>query len=284
MTATTDLLGGEPLRAGGFIVTVYGDVVEPRGGLLWMGALIEICALVGISETRVRNAVSRLVAAGRLEGTRKGRRSYYRLTEAARREFAEASARIFADVPAATGWLIAAAADAEAAEALTRTGFAALGGGLLIGADRPGGLPAAGLLMRAELLRGGPELRRLAAERWDLPGHAGAYRAFLTRFAAVAAALDAGDALADEARFVARVLLVHHYRAVVLRDPRLPAAALPEDWPGPAARKLFARLYVRLSPGADSHVSRAFEDLDGRLPAETAATRLRLRKLQADAA
>ena len=81
--ATEPLLDGERLRAASFIVTIYGDVVEPRGGLLWMGTLIEVCARAGISETRVRTAVSRLVAAGRLEGTREGRRSFYRLTPSA---------------------------------------------------------------------------------------------------------------------------------------------------------------------------------------------------------
>ena len=88
-----DLLVGHRLRANGFIITVYGDVAEPRGGRLWMATLIEICGSVGISETLLRTAVSRLVAAGRLEGARVGRRSSYRLTEAARREFAEAAAR-----------------------------------------------------------------------------------------------------------------------------------------------------------------------------------------------
>ncbi len=60
------------LRAASFIVTLYGDVVEPRGGLLWMGTLVEVCALVGISETRVRTAVSRLVAAGPARGDARG--------------------------------------------------------------------------------------------------------------------------------------------------------------------------------------------------------------------
>ena len=101
-------------------------MVEPRGGLLWIGTLIEVCGLVGISETRVRTAVSRLVAAGRLEGMRAGRLSYYRLTEAARGEFAAAVALVFAPPPRPPGWLVA---EGEA------PGFAALGGGLLIGPD-----------------------------------------------------------------------------------------------------------------------------------------------------
>ncbi|PII39244.1 hypothetical protein T190_08555, partial [Sinorhizobium meliloti CCBAU 01290] len=89
------ILDETPLRAASFIVTIYGDVVEPRGGAIWIGNLIEICAGVGISETLVRTAVSRLVAAGQLAGEREGRRSFYRLTDAARAEFAAAARVIF---------------------------------------------------------------------------------------------------------------------------------------------------------------------------------------------
>ena len=38
------------LNAAAFIVTVYGDIVVPRGGMLWTGTLIDLCARVGISE------------------------------------------------------------------------------------------------------------------------------------------------------------------------------------------------------------------------------------------
>ena len=153
--AVAALLAPEELRAASFIVTLYGDVVEPRGGLLWMGTLVEVCGLVGISETRVRTAVSRLVAAGRLEGTREGRRSYYRLTEAARREFAEAVALVFAPPPRPVGWLIAAADDAAGEAALAEAGFVALGAGLMFGADAAPAAPdGAALVFGAELAAG----------------------------------------------------------------------------------------------------------------------------------
>jgi phenylacetic acid degradation operon negative regulatory protein len=51
-----------------------------------MGTLIEVCADHGINEGLVRTAVSRLVASGRLVGERQGRRSYYRLSQSARRD------------------------------------------------------------------------------------------------------------------------------------------------------------------------------------------------------
>ncbi|OYX13969.1 MAG: hypothetical protein B7Z15_05510 [Rhizobiales bacterium 32-66-8] len=82
----------------------------------------------------------------------------------------------------------------------------------------------------------------------------------------------------------ARLLLVQVYRAVLLRDPRLPADALPLDWPGLAARRLFARLYRSLSPLADAHIAARFEGRDGHLPAETAETATRLQSLSREIA
>ena len=57
--AVRALLAATAPRAASFIVTIYGDVVEPRGGTLAMATLIDSCARHGISESLVRTAVSR---------------------------------------------------------------------------------------------------------------------------------------------------------------------------------------------------------------------------------
>ncbi|MFD2816395.1 hypothetical protein ACFSYD_21480 [Paracoccus aerius] len=100
------LTDGLPITAGSFIVTVYGDVVVPRGEVLWIGSLIEICSRIGISENLVRTAVSRLVSADRLQGTRVGRRSFYRLAPAARAEFAQAARMLYARPQPSGDWLV----------------------------------------------------------------------------------------------------------------------------------------------------------------------------------
>ena len=84
-----------PLRSGAFIVTVFGDVVLPGDGQMWIGHLIELCADLRISETLVRTSVSRLVTSGQLVGTRKGRRSFYALSPGARAEFDHAAQVIY---------------------------------------------------------------------------------------------------------------------------------------------------------------------------------------------
>ena len=65
----------------------------------------------------------------------------------------------------------------------------------------------------------------------------------------------------------ARVLLIHHYRRVVLRDPLLPAALLPRDWPGRAARELCGEIYRGLLPASEQWLDHHASNENGPLPA-----------------
>jgi phenylacetic acid degradation operon negative regulatory protein len=278
------ILAASPVRAGTFIVTLYGDVAAPWGGVLWIGNVIGICAEVGISETLVRTAVSRLVGSDLLEGERVGRRSYYRLTGPAARDFAAAAAVLFG--PAAAGepdWLIVCIPEAGADLAPRGpTQFGRLAPGVAIApwrrdAPPPESLPAGAVTFRAPAVAQ-PGLAALAATWWPLADCAEAYRAFIARFDPLARLLDAGLP-SDLTCLAARLLLVHHYRAVALRDPRLPAAALPPGWPRAPARRLFAALYRRLAPPADREVARRFVDPRGSLRADGDTMQARLAAL-----
>lgn len=268
----------EPPRAASFIVTIYGDVVDPRGGVLWIGNLIEICDAVGISESLVRTAVSRLVSAGQLAGERAGRRSFYRLTPEARTEYLAASRVLFAPEPPATAWLLLPRPDADVETRLLREGFSATGG-FLIGPDRNGAADIPGPVFRAEVAGGFAELPEFAGRHWDLTAIDASYRAFLDRFMPRLDALRGGARISDRDGLLLRLMLVHDYRAVLLRDPRLPLIALPEGWAGESARGLFAELYCALSAQCDRHISRHLLSGDGHLPEETEITRKRLQTI-----
>jgi phenylacetic acid degradation operon negative regulatory protein len=125
------------------------------------------------------------------------------------------------------------------------------------------------------------DLGAFAADHWALALHADAYNGFIRRFGRIADLLTRGLRLGAAESLVARLVLVHQYRLVVLRDPRLPQAALPADWPGDAARKLFTGLYLSLSPEADLHVARHFVTAGGALPEASEATLRRLALLRA---
>lgn len=264
------ILDGLELRAAAFIVTIYGDVVVPRGGVLWTGTLIEICARVGINESLVRTAVSRLVAANRLQGERVGRRSYYRLDTSAQREFDAAATLLYApDVPA-QGWQILHAPALSEDEA-RQLRLGQMGGGVYIRPDRGQPAPEGALLFPAA----DPAEPAQVAQFWDLSALQARYRDLIARFGALPEAMQVAP-ISDEAALVVRLLLVHCYRAVLLRDPRLPVASLPADWSGEAARALFRSLYLQLSPGAERCIAARVEGPDGCLAASTAQSEARL--------
>jgi phenylacetic acid degradation operon negative regulatory protein len=67
-------------------------------------------------------------------------------------------------------------------------------------------------------------------------------------------------------QFQVRTLAVHEFRRILLRDPLLPAAMLPRDWPGTAAREVFAAVYRESRAGVDAFVGEALQTALGPLP------------------
>lgn len=287
-TATSELSGwpmlarGAPPRASGFIVTIYGDIAEPRSGTLSMATLIGCCAAHGISSSLVRTAVSRLVGNGRLVGEKKGRRSFYRLTADGREEFASAAQVFYAPPPEPTGWLVALGPAAggimDAAPAWVR-----LGPDAAIAPDRSDLVRPAGTLMSSETVSGEADLPEFAARHWPLHEVAGRYRSFIDVFGPIADRLGGGDIPSGPEALALRLRLVHRYRYPALADPRLPRSALPPDWPGHAARRIFVDSYLTLAEAADRHIGQCCEDAVGVLSEETAETRQRLDRLRREA-
>ncbi len=242
-------------RAPAMIVTIYGDLVMPNGGVMGMAALIALCEQLGFSESLVRTAVSRLVAAGRLEGERHGRRSYYRLTEAAHREFSEVARQLHNPPPPPKGWAIHMAPATLAALQTPERPLGRLAGDLFLAPDRTAPNVDAQLTFQIASVSDSSALRDLAASIWPLDDLGNGYRAFLNRFSAPEMRGSAQQAL------LLRLLLVHEFRMLLLGDPRLPADGLPTDWPGEAARGLFEGLHRNLSQLADAAIAPLFEDM-----------------------
>ncbi|MBE9638565.1 PaaX family transcriptional regulator C-terminal domain-containing protein [Salipiger mangrovisoli] len=280
--ALAGLAAAEAPRAPAFIVTIYGDVVEPRGGMLWMGTLIDCCARHGLNESLVRTAVSRLVGAGRLEGVRIGRRSYYRLSEAARSEFREAARLLFAPPPVPEDWLLCLSEGLRDID--LPLPWARLAANIALAPNRDDLMPVDGILMRAKQLDGHGDLAVLAADRWSLPEVAGAYGDFLASHGGLRDLLARNVTLSPEVALALRLRLVHDYRHAALSDPRLPRAAYPQDWPAEEARNLFVCAYVGLSKAAEAHVGAEFLSPEGHLAPHNGETERRLFQLRREAA
>jgi phenylacetic acid degradation operon negative regulatory protein len=244
-------LKGEPSRTWSIIITIYGDAIVPRGGSVWLGTLLAFFKTLDISDGVVRTAMSRLAADGWLERHRVGRNSFYRLAEKGRATFAAATEHIYAPAPRAFRGrfdllLVGNGDDRDAVRAAVEAaGFGSPAPGIWVspGDDIP---DAARGVLRLEAGGDAAALRELATRAWPLEATAQAYRRFITAFTPVADAVESEASLGDLEALVARVLLIHEYRRIVLRDPLLPAEVLPSNWPGTPARNLCARLYRKL--------------------------------------
>jgi phenylacetic acid degradation operon negative regulatory protein len=267
-----DQLKREPSRTGSIIITVFGDAIVPRGGSVALGTLLEFFAAIDVDSSVVRTAMSRLTADGWFEREKVGRNSFYRLVQRERLTFDVATKHIYG--APASDWtgrfellLIANGSDRDVArEALKNAGFGTPLPGVWVA---PSGVPipeeAKGAI-RLEVSAEDDSGRRLLSESWPLERTADAYRRFMKSFEPLRAWV-ARDKLSDIDAFTARVLLIHHYRRVVLRDPLLPVALLPRDWPGGAARKLCGEIYRGLLSASEQWLDRHASNENGALPA-----------------
>jgi phenylacetic acid degradation operon negative regulatory protein len=263
----------EPSRTGSIVITVFGDAIVPRGGAVWLGTLLEFFEVLAIDSGVVRTAMSRLAADGWLERSKAGRNSFYRLADKGRLTFDAAVKHVYN--PQSPDWtgrfellLIANAGDRDASrEALQEAGFGSPLPGVWIA---PSGVPvprvAAGAL-RLEVSAEDDSGRRLLSESWPLDRTADAYQKFIKTFEPLRAWIGRRERLSDTDAFTARILMIHHYRRVVLHDPLLPGALLPAQWPGRAARQLCREIYRGLLPASEQWLDRHGSNENGPLPA-----------------
>ncbi len=260
----------KPARIWSLIVTLYGDAIVPRGGSLWIGSLIEIMALFRVDAGHVRTAVSRLSSDGWLSSTKQGRASYYRLSHIGEDEFLQATQRIYSSIPVQKGELRVAVIGPSATDSAALRGELKAAGYVPVSPVIHVGLGSrpAQLQENADLFLLTPEdkdRRRLAATAWRLDEIAQAYRDFIAQFSPLVAMLDRQVLKFDEA-LVARTLLIHAFRRVVLRDPALPADLLPQDWSGEAARALAARIYAAVVGPSEGYLDAHARNETGPLP------------------
>src|SRR3954463_5610688 len=276
-----DQLKREPSRTGSIVITVFGDAIMPRGGSVWLGTLLEFFKTLEIDSGVVRTAMSRLAADGWLERNKIGRNSFYRLTRKGRQTFDTATKHIYD--PQLSDWtgrfellLIGSGGDRDASrEALKNAGFGSPLPGVWIA---PSGVPIpeeAAHAIRLEVSAEDDAGRRLLSESWPLQRPADAYLKFMKPFEPLRGSIGRRERLSDTDAFTARILLIHHYRRVVLRDPLLPASLLPRDWPGRAARALCREIYRGLLPLSEQWLDRNGSNESGPLPAAGAALRQR---------
>jgi len=288
-----------PLRGGSLLVTIFGDAIAPRGGIVTLGSLIRLAAPFGLTERLVRTSVGRLAQEGWLVARRDGRRSEYRLSGYGEQSFAEATRRIYAASPSEWDgkWMLLllpakgprreAGRRDELRQELRWLGFGQVSSGVFL---HPGCTPerardwlrgleeAKDAVLLQSFGDAGAADRRLVAAGWDLAELGRRYRAFVAAFTPVRTAMHvpksskavlmASDGMPGrEVAFVIRTLLIHEYRKIHLQDPSLPPQLLPAHWIGTSAYELCRSLYGSVFAAAEDYLSNTASTLSEALPA-----------------
>ncbi len=271
----------QPSHTGSLIMTLMGDAIMPRGGAVALSTILDLCAGLDIGSGVVRTAVSRLAADGWLVASRQSRASFYEIGPARRGEFVRAARHIFGPSrrPHVEQLSLILLEAGEAREALrnrlTRLGFVAWQG-VMIAPERPLPPSVAANVLAVTATATDDTIMRLATKAWRLEGLAALYADFIETFRPIA---DIAGGFTPRDAMLARTLIIHDYRRIMLRDPRLPVAFLPSPWIGADARRLCAAIYAGLRlaseqwldanaliqcgnlPPADSSLGHRFADL-----------------------
>jgi phenylacetic acid degradation operon negative regulatory protein len=227
-------------RVWSLVVTIFGDLAQAPDAELSGAALGRLAGAMGVRPEAVRVALHRLRKDGWLESRRTRGGSAYRLTEAGRRESAQASPRIYADAAqAGRAWLVLRD-PGSAAAAGEMPGVTWLGASMGLAAREVCGAD----LYVNEVPRDAPLPGWIRTRVCDAAAVRAA-RDLAARLGALQAGL-AGAAPGPAQRVALRVLVVHGWRRVVLRVPMLPDHVFPDGWAGPECRRRVAGLLAVL--------------------------------------
>lgn len=274
---------GLVLRANSLVITVYGDAVAPREQAIWLGSLIALSELFGLSSRLVRTSAFRLVADDWLDVERVGRRSYYGLSDIGLLRVQHADRRIYEfNLPQWDGrWTLAvldgsmrASQRLDLKRELLWESFGQL-------APNVFAHPHADHKSLREILKAAKAeetvavlsaeslgsysrkpLQIIMKDTFKLERVEQSWKQFIARFSPVVSIY---RNLTPVESFFVRTLLIHEYRRVLLRDPNLPEALLPVNWPGLHARHLCEELYGKLLAPSELFLQSHVETADGAL-------------------
>ena len=287
MTAVTETNGAEAGEPGGdatarsarlrhLIITVYGLYARHDGGWLSVATLIRLLADLGIEESAVRSAISRLKRRGILQSRRYGGAAGYQLSAEALAILREGDARIFRRRRAtlADGWLLAVFSVPETERhrrhvlrsELTRLGFGMVAPGVWIVPAHPEdstaetlrrlGLDAYADLFRADHLAFGDPAAKIR-RWWDLDELERQYESFIAAHEPVLRQWEQAGPPGGQEAFAGYVRVLTDWRRLPYLDPGLPAELLPDGWVGIRAAEEFFALRELLSGPARTHVKSA---------------------------
>ena len=262
------------LRPQSLMFTFLGDHIHRKNIAVFSGSIISALGRVGVAEQATRSTLSRMVRRGLLERQRHGRRAYFALTPRTEDILADGGERIWHTGAVNTSddcsWTLVGFSFPDAWQRqrhdlrskLTWAGFGPLQNGLWLAPseiDLTPMLDELGLLDHVKVFVAEPrpptDIGQLVRDAFDLHTIAGWYHEFLERWDRDDYRRPVEDPLALTLRMTTEWL------NIIRKDPRLPIANLPDDWPAVEAQHVFHELHERHVAAAEAAAAEVIEAL-----------------------
>ncbi|MDA8353745.1 MAG: phenylacetic acid degradation operon negative regulatory protein PaaX [Firmicutes bacterium] len=261
--------------------TLFGDYIQYYGGEIWIGSLIRLMDVFGISEQSVRGATFRMVNQDLLQVRRVGNRSYYSLTAKGKRNVIDGVKRVYSinNHKWDRLWRVLTYSIPEQRREL-RTQFRKelswLGFGLISNSMWVSPNPLEDKVMKliethglepyvfffktdSVMTHDDDEIISLG---WDLDEISDKYDQFIQYYEKAHESLRErvwNQAVDPRECFRIRTSIVHEYRKFLFLDPHLPHDLRPDRWNGTRARQLFWNIHQLVSVGAVHFFEECFE-------------------------
>ena len=266
------------------LITLFGDVISQHGSSVWLGSLIEALQPLGYSERLVRTSVFRLVKDDWLKVRKVGRKSYYSLTETAQNHYTKAALRIYSETRQHEDdrWLIVIPSFVKDSQLpqlkkqLNWLGFSSLSTNLYAHpfANKESldatldelKLKDSVIVFSAQTIDKNSldSLKKLIFEKWNLKELEQQYENFITIYQSIIDAYtNASIKHNGQTSFLLRLLLIHEYRRILLKDSDLSKSMLSDNWSGYKAHQLTKSLYAFLSKDSQRYITSTLKSETG---------------------
>lgn len=261
--------------------TLYGDFIQYYGGEIWIGSLIRLMSEFGISESSVRGATFRMVNQDLFQVRKVGNKSYYSLTDKAKRRVDDGVRRVYSirNHKWDGFWRIFTYSVPEEKRDLRNqlrkelawTGFGLISNSTWVSPNpleeqimeivKTYQLEPYTFLFSASSIVSHDD-QEIIDRGWDMEEVAKEYDEFIEHYGKKYEQLKEAvwnNTLTDRECFVERTMLVHEYRKFLFKDPGFPLDLLPANWSGTKARELFWNIHQLISVGAVRFFEACFE-------------------------
>ncbi|WP_170474059.1 PaaX family transcriptional regulator C-terminal domain-containing protein [Ruegeria arenilitoris] len=242
-SAVAELTDPQNQRVWSIIVSLFGDLAQEPGSQISGGALTRIIEPIGVKPEAIRVALHRLRKDGWIKSDRIGRVSRHFLTDFGRTQSIAVSPRIYAQNPKPIShWHLLIAEEGSGTplleDMMLSHEYTPISRTVALG---PGPVPERtdGLLAFEVTARSVPEWVQQSLCSTDLRSSC---RELMVSAQRTARARPAAWRPTPTESATLRLLLVHRWRRVVLRQPDLPPEFFPPDWAGAECRRAVFQL------------------------------------------